>query len=176
MDYDDLTQKEKDIMDTILTLYFNKRLYQQYKSKKSKGEQDYNPASRTYVGTGGGNKGTPGSEVDNFVTNKDRYAQLAVFLRLLILEVSGAVATLKTDRSNDDFMLMKWSYLYKDDITNTKITDKDIAEELDVTETTVRNRRKKLVVDMYKIIDIHYYISNPLRDIAAYFERLLTND
>lgn len=161
-----LSEEQKKVIEKILKYYFSGKLKSKYRSEKRRGEHNYHPSSTGNVKVSRDRGGHGSDEIERFIEQKDQSEQLARFLKLFIDEVEEALKSL----SRDNRYLLKLSYSNK-----PNYTDGDIGEQLEeeVSKWTVSRRRKDLLEEVYKLIDIGYYLDNPIKEIADFFENFL---
>lgn len=160
-----LSEEQKKIIQKILRYYFSGKLKSKYRTEKRRGEQNYHPSATGNVKVGKGKGGRSSNQIERFIERKDQSEQLASFLKLFIDEMEDVLSSL----NEDNLKVLKMTY------NNTNYTDSDICKELDenVSKSTIRRRRKRTLKDIYDLINIDYYVDNPLKEIRDFFQRFL---
>lgn len=165
-----MKKDEKEVIENILSLYFNGELKAKYNIEDRRSTQDHHPQAMKFSGGGtGGKTNNISREVEKFIERKDQAGQVASFLGMLIKDVKDALETVKGDNDNENYKLLKLSYIKKPQ----RYTDQEIADEINLSLWTVRYRRKKLLEKLHNMIALEYYLENPLEDLANYFRKLL---
>lgn len=161
-------KNEKYIHRTI-ELYFSGKLRTKYIIEKKRSQQDYAARSIDYSNPVG-QVSKPNKEIENYIAIKTEAEQRASFLKLLIDEVEEALKVLMTEngKTEDEYNLLKWSYQRV-----PRYSDEEIAEKLDIHRNTVILRRNRILEELSGLINIDYYVNNPISEIAEFFRELL---
>ena len=164
-------------IEKLIKIHFNGKLRAKYNIEKNRSEQYYSPQAMRFSEKGGTKINYVSHEIENFMSGKDESEQRASFLKLLIDEVEVALNTLivknvsedgAVEFCKDDYNLLKWSYQR---VPN--YSDAEVAAKFNIARSTVSYRRKKLFVYLYELINIDFYINNPIKDIAEFFDDLI---
>ncbi|MCG8514546.1 MAG: hypothetical protein MI740_10420 [Halanaerobiales bacterium] len=162
-------------IEKVIKMYFNGKLRAKYNIEKKRSEQDYNPQGVRFSESSKTNYIS--HEIENFMSVKTESEQRTSFLKLLIDEIEVALNTLivknvledgTVEFCKDDYNLLKWSYQR---IPN--YSDAEVAAKFNIARSTVSYRRNKLFVYLYDLINIDFYINNPIKDIASFFDDLI---
>ena len=162
-------------IEKVIKIYFNGKLRAKYNIEKNRSEQDYSPQAMRFSESGKTNYIS--HEIEDFMSVKNESEQRASFLKLLIDEIEVALNTLiiknvsedgAVEFCKDDYNLLKWSYQRL-----PNYSDEDIAGKFNIARSTVSYRRNKLFEYLHELINIDFYINNPIKDIADFFDDLI---
>jgi hypothetical protein len=163
-----MDKQEKEIIENILKLYFQGELEAKYKIEKRRSEQNHHPSAMDYSGVSSGKTNKISQEIGRFVENKDQAGQMASFLKMMIDDVNDSLETIKDVNNNDDYNVLKWTYSKKVNYTNEEIADK-----INYTKKTVERKKDKALKRINGLLDLEYYLDNPISDVADFFKNWL---
>lgn len=178
------TNKSTNINNTyyiqcLIKLYFNGKLKAKYNIEKNRGQQTYSAQAIDYSkkSEATGKTNHISHEIEDYMAAKSESEQLASFLKLLIDEVEEALETLvsrnelddgRVEMRYDDYNLLKWSYQR---VPN--YTDEQVADKLNMARRTLIDRRNTIFEELAKLINVDYYVNNPIKDVAEFFDDLI---
>ena len=152
----------KETIKKILKLYYNGVLYAKYNILDARSKHDYSVKAISYDKTGpSGKTNNISREIERFIEVKDQAEQQAGFLYLLINDIEKALNVF----SKEDYNLLKLSY--------SKMPDDQIANQLNMSIRNVYYVREISLNMISKLLDADYYLQNPLKDIADYFDDMI---
>lgn len=171
------TKPNSYYISKLIKLYFNGKLRAKYNIEKNRSQQNYSPQATEFSRPMTGKTNKISHEIDNYLATKSEAEQRASFLRLLIDEVEEALESLvsenelengRTEKIYDDYNLLKWSYQR---VPN--YSDEEVAEKLNIHRNTAINKRNSIFEELSRLINVDYYIKNPIEDIAMFFRELI---
>lgn len=174
-----MNKPETYYIQRLIKLHFNGKLKAKYNIEKNRSMQNYSAQAIDYSKkkVKSGKTNNINHEIDDYMAAKTESEQRASFLRLLIDEVEEALDTLvseneledgRTEKIYDDYNLLKWSYQR---IPN--YTDDEVASKLNMSRRTLIDRRNSIFEELAKLINVKFYINNPIQDIAKFFDDLI---